>query len=145
MRADARAKCWTALTNAACDQVSGDTDSGSPVYGWTCSASTPERSAFMRHHSSSARGRSRSSSERAVADLLCRDRVTLRVLVLAEGHGEVASGGQPGEHGRGREGMDAAPLLPEVERRGGQLRLRLAERRHEVGARAHQLAVERTN
>ena len=67
MRAEARAKCCTALTNAAWDHVSGETESGSPVYGCTCSASTPERSALRRHHSRSARGRSRSSSERAVA------------------------------------------------------------------------------
>jgi hypothetical protein len=31
--------------------VSGDTDSGAPVTGCTCSASTPEGSAFRAHHS----------------------------------------------------------------------------------------------
>ena len=43
--------CNTTRTKAEWLQVSGDTDSGAPVTGCTCSASTPEGSAFRAHHS----------------------------------------------------------------------------------------------
>src|SRR2546427_5261986 len=81
--------------------------------------------------------------ERGLADLLRGDRVPLRELVLSEGHREVAPGGEAGPHrGRG-EGVDAPTFLPQIEGGRGELRVRLAERRHEIGAGAHQLAIER--
>src|SRR3954470_22146285 len=83
--------------------------------------------------------------QRGVADLLRRDRVALREFVLSERDREVARGGEPGDDGRGRERVDAAALLPEVERRGGELRARFAEGRHEVRAGAHELAIQRTD
>src|SRR5256886_17661812 len=83
--------------------------------------------------------------ERGVEDLLGSDRVAFCELMLAEGDREVSCGGEPGPDGRGREGVDSTTLLPQVERRSGQLGAGLAIRRHEIGARAHKLAVERAD
>src|SRR2546423_6827346 len=83
--------------------------------------------------------------ERRVAYLLCRHRVALRQLVLAERDGEVPCRGEACPHRRGRERVDATALLPQVERRCGQLGAGLAVGRHEIGARPHELAVERAD
>ena len=44
-RASRREMCWTVATKVAWLQVSGDTERGAPVTGWTCYANTPEGSA----------------------------------------------------------------------------------------------------
>src|SRR5206468_4455026 len=80
-----------------------------------------------------------------VADLLRRHGVALRELVLSERDREVSRGGEPRPDGRGRERVNPTALLPQVERRRGQLGAGLAVRRHEIGARAHELAVERAD
>src|SRR5205807_1595707 len=40
-RSDLRQKSSTVAMNSACDHVSGDTDSGAPVFGSSCSDSNP--------------------------------------------------------------------------------------------------------
>src|SRR5437764_11864389 len=81
--------------------------------------------------------------ERRALDLLRRGAVPARQIVLSERRREVARRGEARPDGRGRERMDPAPLLPQVERRCGQPRPRLAIAGHEVGTCSHELAVER--
>jgi hypothetical protein len=42
--------CWVAATNVAWLQVRGDTEIGSPVIGWICSAKTPDGRAWTDTH-----------------------------------------------------------------------------------------------
>src|SRR5438309_9282014 len=81
--------------------------------------------------------------ERRVADLLRRHGVALRELVLTERDREVSRGREAGPHGRRRERVYPTAFLPQVERRCGQLGAGLAVGRHEIGAGANKLAVER--
>ena len=83
--------------------------------------------------------------ERGVADLLGCHGVAFCELMLAERDREVSCGGEPGPDGRGREGVDSTTLLPQVERRSGQLGAGLAICRHEIGAGPYKFAIERAD
>src|SRR5439155_24518755 len=61
----------TVVTNVACDQVSGETESGAPVKGSTCSASTPDGDAWSATQRSIRIGSSRSRADAACAIFHC--------------------------------------------------------------------------
>src|SRR5438094_986334 len=59
--------------------------------------------------------------------------------------GTAAMSGETRPNSRSREGMDPTALFPQVERWRRQLGAGLAVGRHEIGARPHELAIERAD